>query len=436
MSTWPVNIRGASGGFNDRVAAISRLAADLDVDTIVGDWLSEHVMTGVVRSWKAAQLAVKLSPSAERKKTPQYASTFLQRLEPALSLLAQTNIKLAVNASASDTELLAEVGVDMGRSKGLNLKAAWVGRDEVTQESKKSVSQGVEFRSLTDGKSLQDLGIAEALPGGAGIVTCGHVADAAPTIGALIARHIIECSAFGTEKKHLSLGFPIAAVYGDGTFVILKEKGTGGVVNIETVTSQLVYEISGAIARYATGEDLIKELSMLKFPVHGTSPDNPRNQDIATVDFRIFAQARDKELFDFSFPYGFSRKLFETVPQSCPGVSQPNDLRQSMAKSYWENFVTLIPQSAWNHRVHFLFDRKGSIGISLPPTMKEYETVDVPLGYVDLGRSRDKASDANVGLFVSTKEEWDWLRSMLSIENMKELLGEEYTGGRIDRFEM
>lgn len=67
-------------------------------------------------------------------------------------------------------------------------------------------------------------------------------------------------------------------------------------------------------------------------------------------------------------------------------------------------------------------------------------TVKAPLGYNILARSGDKASDANVGLFVAhdaDDDQWHWLRSFLTIEKMKELLGKhEYGGGRIDRFEM
>lgn len=189
-------------------------------------------------------------------------------------------------------------------------------------------------------------------------------------------------------KKHIDLGFPIAEVHSNGECVITKEKNSNGIVNTETVTSQLVYEISGPLyfnsdvvadlheislqqvgddtvkvtgvkglpppettrvgvtahggyqaewhfylvgldieekcrwmeeqARYAIGEDIIKEFTMLKFHVHGTSPSNPRNQEIATVDFRIFAQGPRAELFDGSIPEGFARKLYETVLQSCP----------------------------------------------------------------------------------------------------------------------
>jgi hypothetical protein len=344
-------------------------------------------------------------------------------------------------------------------------------------------------------------------------------------------------------RKHLNLGFPIVEVYHNGECDIVKERDSNGIVNIETVTSQLVYEISGPLyynsdvvanlanvtlqqtsedcvhvsgitglspppttrcgvtahggyqaewhfylvgldieqkcqwmeeqARFAIGKELISKFSILKFHVHGTSPINPRTQELATVDFRIFAQARDAALFDPSLPDGFSRKLYETVLQSCPvsnythtfafsksadileGVSRPNDLRQSTAKSYFEYFVTLIPQSACSHRVHLMFDEHAIIDIPLPPRTQElgmqdsYETdhpvpldrfgdiVEAPLGHIVLGRSGDKASDANVGFFVSKQEQWDWLRSFLTIPKLKELLGtEDYSGGRIDRFEM
>ncbi|KAB5554914.1 hypothetical protein GE09DRAFT_143575 [Coniochaeta sp. 2T2.1] len=570
----PVRIGGASGGFTDRVAAITRLASDPEVDAVVGDWLSENVMTGYgagrARRGKSGEPFREL-PLSERRKKGQFASTFLQCFEPAIHKLAENGARLAVNAGASDTQLLAEVCKDIVDKAGLNLKVAWVEGDDVTIPFKEMAATGAPFKSVADGKTLQEwgfdplcaqaylgsLGIAEALRQGADIVICGRVSDAAPTIGvaawwhgwdaaqldelggALIAGHIIECSAFVTggyysrfkdlmkAKKHLNLGFPIAEVHHNGEFVITKEKNTNGVVNAETVTAQLVYEISGPLyfnsdvvadlhnislkepgedrvhvsgikglppppttrcgvtadggyqaewhfylvgldieekcqwmeeqARYAIGEELISQFSMLKFHVHGTSPANPRNQEIATVDFRIFAQARDAALFDPSLPDGFARKLYETVLQSCPGVSRPNDLRQSTAKPYFEYYPTLIPQSACNHRVHLLFgpNNTNPIPIPLPPATATYgqqesyntrnavplshfgETVDAPLGYIALGRSGDKASDANVGFFVPNQEQWDWLRSFLTVEKIVELLGpEEFSGGRVDRFEM
>lgn len=80
--------------------------------------------------------------------------------------------------------------------------------------------------------------------------------------------------------------------------------------------------------RYSMGEELIKKFSLLKFHRHGTSPSNPSCQEFATVDFRIFAQAKDPEVFRVDAPDGFSRRILETVLQSVP-----------VRNSYTLNFV-------------------------------------------------------------------------------------------------
>jgi hypothetical protein len=166
----------------------------------------------------------------ERKRTAQYASTFLQCFEPAIPHLVRNGTKLAVNAGASDTKLLARVCQQMVRDAGYDLKVAWVEGDDVTDAFLEMVNDGKEFRSVADNRTLEEwgfspicaqaylgsLGITEALRQGADIVICGRVSDAAPTIGiaawwhnweatnydqlagALIAGHIIECSAFVT----------------------------------------------------------------------------------------------------------------------------------------------------------------------------------------------------------------------------------------------
>lgn len=187
----PIRIGGASGGFTDRVAAIRRLASDPDVDAVVGDWLSENVMTG----YGAGKERQKISGSAsssnsleDRKKTAQYASTFLQCFEPAVPEIIKNKTKIVVNAGASDTELLAEVVLDLMRKHGSAAKVAWVEGDDVTEPFKAMISQGETFKSVNTGKTYQEwgfdaicaqaylgsLGIAEALRQGADIVICGR----------------------------------------------------------------------------------------------------------------------------------------------------------------------------------------------------------------------------------------------------------------------
>lgn len=199
----PVRIAGVSGGMTDRVRAIASLAQDPEVDAIVGDWMSENVMTvwgaGKIKAEEEAAAASKTEPRTleERTKNAQYAGTFLHCFEPAIPHLVKNGIKLAVNAGGSDTELLAQVCKKMVDDAGYNLKIAWVEGDDVTEAFKSARSKGEKFKSLTDGRSLDEwgfepiaaqcylgsFGIAEALRNGADIVLCGRVADAAPAMG-------------------------------------------------------------------------------------------------------------------------------------------------------------------------------------------------------------------------------------------------------------
>lgn len=207
--------------------------------------------------------------------------------------------------------------------------------------------------------------------------------------------------------------------------------------------------------RYAVGDDISK-FSLLKFHQNGSSPVDARNQDLATVDFRVFAQSPDPEVLRPDVPNGFNRWVLETFLQCAPSASLSNDLRQIVPKPYYEYWVALLQQSELNHRVHCLFEDNAIVKMEPPQTTQTYprqqasyetenpvdlstfgETVRAPLGYIVMTRSGDKASDCNVGFFVRNDDEWDWLRSFMTIDRVKELLGpEEYKGKPVDRFEI
>jgi hypothetical protein len=196
----PVRVAGASGGFSDRVHAISRLAANEDVDVIVGDWLSELTMTihgtGKVRNQE--RFAGRELSWEEQVQNAMFAENFMDCFEPAIDDLAKKGIKLAVNAGASDTEILAKIVQKTVKERGHDLKVAWVEGDEVTGAVKAMMEKGEEFRSLMHNKSVKEwgldpvcaqcylggLGIARAFTEGADIVICGRVSDASPIIGA------------------------------------------------------------------------------------------------------------------------------------------------------------------------------------------------------------------------------------------------------------
>ncbi|EON98296.1 putative duf1446 domain protein [Phaeoacremonium minimum UCRPA7] len=564
----PIRIAGSSGGFSDRQRAIGDLAKNCEIDCIIGDWLSECTMT-LHGAQKTENDRLRAEGKLQENVAGLFDPTFMENLAPALPHMQAKNIKLAVNAGASDTEMLARIVQDEVKKQGLDLKVGWVSGDEVTETVKRLYANGEEFVSLMTGKPLKEwghdiicaqcylggAGIAEALRQGCDIVIAGRVADAAPTIGAsmwwhgwdretdldqiagsLVCGHLIECSAYvcgGYYSGFKSLmdgceniGFPIAEVNADGSCIITKEEGTGGQISVGTVSSQLLYEIQGPLyygsdvtanlegvvmtqqgkdrvlvtgvkgqpapsttkvgitafggyqaefhyylcgldledkaewterqIRYSIG-DAIKDLTCLKFSLNGYSPENPRNQEVSTVDFRIFVQTKRKELVDkFTLDVpGFNRWCMENFLQSCPGASLGNDQRQSEGKPFYEYYVTLLPQAEVKHSVVLPWQDKAldipvqkNVRTDYPRDQKSYETenpVDLstfgpttrgPLGWVVGGRSGDKASDANCGLYVRHDDEWDWLRSILTIEKINQLLEGSNKGKKVERFEI
>ena len=114
--------------------------------------------------------------------------------------------------------------------------------------------------------------IAQALRAGAQVVVTGRVADPSlalgPAIahygwsptdwdalaGATMAGHLLECGAqvsggyfadpgYKDVPGLEDVGFPIAEIAADGTSIITKASGTGGLVDCRTVKEQLLYEV-------------------------------------------------------------------------------------------------------------------------------------------------------------------------------------------------
>lgn len=194
----------------------------------------------------------------------------------------------------------------------------------------------------------------------------------------------------------------------------------------------------------------INNFSRLSFQIIGSPAENPTNQNAATVDFRVVGQAR--KAADLA-PAKFVRPCIDPIMCAYPGATPHLDLRQAFPKEVFEYYVTLLPQSAIEHRVHLASGE--AIVISPPTATKVYPmqqptqevpskpiimstfgaTVRLPLGTVVHARSGDKGSDCNVGFWVRYEDEYAWLQNLLSAEFMEQLLADEYKGGRIERFE-
>ncbi|MCH7494945.1 MAG: DUF1446 domain-containing protein, partial [Candidatus Marinimicrobia bacterium] len=125
--------------------------------------------------------------------------------------------------------------------------------------------------------------MAEALAQGADIVITGRVTDTglalAPMIhefgwnsgdhdllaAGTVAGHILECGAQSTGgnytrwwdvPEYANIGYPIVEAFEDGSFVITKHENTGGLINIESVTEQLLYEM-GDPTNYITPDCVV-----------------------------------------------------------------------------------------------------------------------------------------------------------------------------------
>ncbi|KAL3454377.1 DUF1446-domain-containing protein [Aspergillus insuetus] len=204
-------------------------------------------------------------------------------------------------------------------------------------------------------------------------------------------------------------------------------------------------------------EPYSSKYTSLKFSTLGTAAQNPKDQNSATVTFRVIAQARQAE--DIA-PNRFLRHITDNIMQGYPGATFHLDLRQGFPKPIFEYYVTFLPQEDIKHRVHLPFKNNRILDISPPPKTTTYPprqpslpstlkpvfpsasfgpTTPGPLGLLVHARSGDKGPDANCGFWVRHGDEFAWLRSFLSTAKIQELLGDEYNANpdlQIERFEL
>lgn len=254
-----VRIANCSGFYGDRHSAMREMLTGGDVDYITGDYLAELTMLILGR---------------DRMKSPErgYAKTFLTQLEDCLGLAHQRGVRIVANAGGLNPAGLADAVRALAQRLGIPARVAHVEGDDL-QPRAAELGLG---SPLTANAYLGGWGIADCLRAGADVVVTGRVTDASVIVGsaaahfgwgrndydalagAVVAGHIIECGtqatggnfSFFTEIPDLTYpGFPLAEVAADGSAVITKHPGTGGLVSVDTVTARLLYEIAGA--RYA-----------------------------------------------------------------------------------------------------------------------------------------------------------------------------------------
>ncbi len=281
-----LRVGNCSGFYGDRLSAMREMLEGGELDVLTGDYLAELTMLILGR---------------DQLKDPSlgYARTFVKQVAESLDLALSRQVALVANAGGLNPAGLAARLGEVATGLGLAPRIAYVDGDNLIA---RAGELGLGGSPLTANAYLGAFGIAAALERGADIVVTGRVTDASVVVGpavahfgwkrddldalagAVVAGHVIECgtqacggnfSGFrGLFRQGMDLtpiGFPIAEIAEDGSSVITKHPGTGGLVSVDTVTAQLVYEIQST--RYL-GPDVTTRLDTVELTQEG--PDRVR----------------------------------------------------------------------------------------------------------------------------------------------------------------
>ncbi|MFP1626380.1 acyclic terpene utilization AtuA family protein [Streptomyces sp. 5K101] len=273
----PLRVGNASGFYGDRFDAVREMLTGGPLDVLTGDYLAELTMLILGR---------------DRLKDPRlgYAKTFLRQLEDTLGLAHERGVRVVTNAGGLYPAALADAVRALAARVGVPVRVAHVEGDDLSARFP---------GALTANAYLGGTGITACLRAGADVVVTGRVTDAALVTGpaaahfgwgpedhdrlagAVVAGHVLECGTQATGGNYAFFaeagntvrrpGFPLAEIHADGTCVITKHDGTGGLVDVGTVTAQLLYETGGA--RYA-GPDVTARLDTVRLTQDG--PDRVR----------------------------------------------------------------------------------------------------------------------------------------------------------------
>ncbi|EEH36004.2 hypothetical protein PAAG_00327 [Paracoccidioides lutzii Pb01] len=567
----PVRVANCSGARGDPGYQMLRQATLGDVDFITGDYLAEMNLAEHAEAMAAGHHA-------------GYDPFAWDGIQQSIDAIWEKRIKVIINGGALNPKALAVEVQKLVNIRGYDLKVAYVSGDNLLNEVRGNLSKSGTLPAHLDSNNSQvrmqehtdDLldtrgkpvvsantylgarAIVKGLEVGADIIICGRVADASPVIGAawywhgwketdynalagaLIAGHLIECSAYVTGSNFsgftefetdlfIDLPFGIVEVEADGSCVVTKHEGTKGIVNVDVVKCQFLYELQGDVYLNSdvkaytqnilietAGKDRVRvsgitgtppppttklaifyrggfesqllinatgygtdkkwelfekqirfvlakqgyldKFDFLEFQVVGTPAVNPSSQLKSTTYCRVFAQAGDMET-----AMAPRKAMSEVAMQHFSGLHLSLDLRTVIPRPYLAFYPALYPQNSLKEAINILSPTPSSDGKEIttassipagnPPKYepleprKNYdtaspldlatlgETTRMRLGDIALARSGDKGANINFGIFVRSASQWDWFRSFMSREKMRELLGEDDKEYFLERIE-
>jgi hypothetical protein len=271
MTRETVRIGCASAFWGDSTAGAEQLVRRGEIDFLVFDYLAEITMSLLARA-------------RARKPELGYVPDFVEAIAPLLPEIKKKGIRIVSNAGGINPQAAATALRRKAEEAGITLNIAVVTGDDLTSRADEIRAAGV--TEMFSGAAMPEklttmnayLGaqpIALALDRGADVVITGRCVDSAVVLGPMVhafgwswtdydklaqgslAGHLLECAAqvtggLFTDWRDVpgwdDMGMPIAVCSADGSFVVTKPPGTGGLVVPLSVCEQMLYEIGDPAA--------------------------------------------------------------------------------------------------------------------------------------------------------------------------------------------
>ncbi|EKN66961.1 hypothetical protein BABA_13772 [Neobacillus bataviensis LMG 21833] len=268
-----VKIGAGQGFYGDSLQPMLKLAKDTDVQYICFDTLAELT------------LAI-LQKDKQKDPSKGYTKDVTRTMRQLLPYVKEKGIKLITNTGGINPEGARDEVLRVARELGISgIKVGVVTGDDIYPRLDELINKGIYLNNSDTGDLIEKIrekllfanvylgaqGIVQALQEGADIVITGRTTDTAQFLAPIIYEfdwgkeewdklasgivlgHLMECSGQVTGgnfsgdwwnvKDLHKIGYPIAEVSEDGSFILTKSEDAGGRVSVDTVKEQFLYEI-------------------------------------------------------------------------------------------------------------------------------------------------------------------------------------------------
>lgn len=295
-----VRVASGQGFWGDLLTAPVEQVRGGAIDYLMLDYLAEVTMSIVQK---------------QRQRDPNagYARDFVALMREILPDCVEKNIKVLSNAGGVNVEGCAEAIKQVAGELGLSgkVKIGVVTGDDILGRLDEFAEKGIEITNMDTGEPLAAIRdkvqsanvylgaqpLVEALDKGAQIIVGGRLTDTGLTLAPLmhefgwtfedwdriaagtIAGHIIECGGqcsggncqfdWRNIPDLANIGFPIVEATANGEFVVTKHENTGGIVSVQSVKEQLLYEMGDPHA-YIT-PDVVADFTSINLAEDGAN---------------------------------------------------------------------------------------------------------------------------------------------------------------------